>query len=76
MSLDESGRVVERRPDRVMTDGKRMVVVDFKFGAPRAEHHFQVAEYMRLLVSMGHDDVKGYIWYVYNNIIEEVKEKA
>ena len=76
LSLDESGRVVERRPDRVMTDGKRMVVVDFKFGAPRAEHHFQVAEYMRLLVSMGHDDVKGYIWYVYNNIIEEVKEKA
>lgn len=74
LSLDESGRVVERRPDRVMTDGKRMVVVDFKFGTHRAEYHHQVAEYMLLLASMGYADIKGYIWYVYNNIIEEVKE--
>ena len=68
----EDGAVVERRPDRVMTDGREWVVVDFKFGRPRDEYHGQVREYMQLLQSMGHDCVHGYLWYVYSNKIEEV----
>lgn len=71
--LDSSGNVVERRPDRVMTDGNQTIVVDFKFGRPREEYHQQVQEYVNLLQSMGHHHVKGYLWYVYNNKIEEVK---
>lgn len=66
------GQVVERRPDRVMTDGKEMIVVDFKFGKPKTEYHEQVREYMDLLHKMGHENIKGYLWYVYNNKIEEV----
>ena len=27
---------------------------------------------MQLLRAMGHKDVKGYLWYVYTNEIEEV----
>lgn len=72
LSLDDSGHVVERRPDRVMTDGRQMIVVDFKFGIPRKEHHLQVREYMDLLASMGYSNIKGYLWYVYKNTIEEV----
>ncbi|MBQ8712056.1 MAG: UvrD-helicase domain-containing protein [Prevotella sp.] len=68
----EQGSVVERRPDRVMTDGTQWVVVDFKFGRPREEYHRQVQEYMQLLQRMGHTDVKGFLWYVYSNKIEEV----
>ena len=68
----ENNEVKERRPDRVMTDGKEWIVVDFKFGAPKEEYHEQVREYMQLLASMGHTNVKGYLWYVYSNKIEEV----
>ena len=68
----EKGQVIERRPDRVMTDGKEWVVVDFKFGSPKDEYHDQVREYMQLLADMGHTNIKGYLWFVYSNRIEEV----
>lgn len=70
---DEHGEVCERRPDRVMSDGNRMIVVDFKFGHPRLEYQEQVREYMTLLKQMGHQQVEGYLWYVYSNQIEPVK---
>jgi len=70
---DTDGHVCERRPDRVMSDGQRLVVVDFKFGHPRPEYQEQVREYMTLLQQMGHHQVEGYIWYVYSNQIESVK---
>ena len=76
LTTDSEGNVVERRPDRVMGDGQRMVVVDFKFGHPRPEYHEQVREYMELLRQMGHSQVEGYLWYVYSNKIEEVKDEC
>ena len=68
----EDGEVHEHRPDRVMTDGNEWIVVDFKFGHPDPEYHTQVRQYMDLLSSMGHQNIKGYLWYVYSNKIEEV----
>ena len=68
------GQVVERRPDRVMTDGREWVVVDFKFGGEHPEYHDQVREYMHLLQQMGHTAVSGYLWYVYANRIVEVSQ--
>ena len=68
----EDGEVCEHRPDRVMTDGNEWIVVDFKFGHPDPEYHTQVRRYMDLLSSMGHQNIKGYLWYVYSNKIEEV----
>jgi ATP-dependent exoDNAse (exonuclease V) beta subunit len=70
----EDGQVKERRPDRVMTDGHEWIVVDFKFGAPKPQYHDQVREYMQLLASMGHHHITGYLWYVYSNRIEEIKQ--
>ena len=68
----EDGEVHEHRPDRVMTDGNEWIVVDFKFGHTDPEYHTQVRRYMDLLSSMGHQNIKGYLWYVYSNKIEEV----
>ena len=68
----ENGEVVERRPDRVMTDGKEWIIVDFKFGSPKPEYRNQVQEYKDLLAAMGHQNVRGYLWFVYSNKIEEV----
>ena len=72
LSMESNGRLTERRPDRVMTDGQQTIVVDFKFGKPKAEYPSQVHEYMELLTRMGHQQVSGYLWYVYNNKIERV----
>ena len=69
---DAKGRPVELRPDRVMSDGHRTIVVDFKFGAPRHEHHTQVSRYMEQLALMGHTAVEGYLWYVSRNKIMTV----
>jgi ATP-dependent exoDNAse (exonuclease V) beta subunit len=73
----EDGEVKERRPDRVMTDGKNWIVVDFKFGSPKPEYYDQVREYMELIQSLSalhapHATIKGYLWFVYSNKIEEV----
>jgi hypothetical protein len=73
LRLDEHGELVERRPDRVITNGTETHVIDFKFGRPHAEYHDQVSEYMQLLRSMGMPGVKGWLWYVYSNKIEEVR---
>ncbi len=70
----ETDVAYERRPDRVMTDGKETVVVDFKFGRPRNDYHDQVRTYMQLLGKMGHEHVRGYLWYVFSNEIVEVNE--
>ena len=78
----ENGEVQERRPDRVMTDGREWIVVDFKFGSPKPEYHDQVREYMNLIQKMApltshlspltSDNIRGYLWFVYSNRIEEV----
>lgn len=74
LSFDhDTGDVIRRRPDRVMTDGERMIVVDFKFGRPKDEYPAQVREYMNLLGSMGYTNISGYLWFVYTNKIVEVK---
>lgn len=67
LTKDASGSLVEYRPDRVMSDGGRTIVVDFKFGTPRKEYHEQVRNYMDLLSGMGNNNVSGYIWYVLRN---------
>ena len=69
---DTTGQMVERRPDRVMTDGHETIVVDFKFGRQRNNYLQQIRLYMQLLVQMGHANVRGYLWYVYTNDIVEV----
>lgn len=75
LDYDESTDTVkEHRPDRVMKDGDKVVIVDFKFGAYRPEYTDQVRRYIALTKGMGYEDVKGYLWFVYTNNIEEVKE--
>ena len=65
--------VVRHRPDRVITDGKQFVVIDFKFGKSNEKYYEQVRTYMKLLHDMGCQNISGYLWFVYSNKIEEVK---
>lgn len=68
----DTNEMEEHRPDRVMTDGKEFVVVDFKFGKEREEYKKQVQQYMEILIRMGHKKVSGYLWYVVKNNVVEV----
>ena len=71
--LVSSGEETTRRPDRVMITDDEAIVVDYKFGNENNEYKKQVKRYMELLGEMGYKNVKGYLWYVYKNKIEEVK---
>ena len=61
-----------KRPDRVMIDGNRAVVVDYKFGEHSQSHAAQVKQYISLLEQMGYSSVEGYVWYVREGEIIEV----
>lgn len=72
-----------RRPDRIIlpAEGKGWAeVVDYKFGEYEKDsdsdkkYHKQVENYMNLLKDMGYLDVKGYLWYVLEDKIVEVKQ--
>ncbi len=69
----EDGKAQTRRPDRVMVKEGEAVVLDYKFGKKHAEYHRQVKEYMQLMTSMGYRNAKGYLWYVFDNDVEEVR---
>lgn len=71
--IDAEGKVKQDRPDRVLIGENEIIVIDFKFGKPKPEYHDQVRGYMSQIKEMGHPNVKGYLWYVYPNKVEEVK---
>ncbi|MGL5979483.1 MAG: UvrD-helicase domain-containing protein [Phocaeicola sp.] len=70
----KEGKLQTRRPDRVMMKANEVVVIDLKFGKKHKSYNKQVAEYMSLLKQMGYGNVKGYLWYLFKNELEEVKE--
>lgn len=72
--LDETGRQISHRTDRVMVSPTEVIVVDFKFGHPNPDDYIpQVQNYMNLLRQMYPDHtISGYLWYVYRNRIEKI----
>lgn len=69
----ENGTLQTRRPDRVMMKDNKVVVVDFKFGKKNKVYNEQVKGYMSLLSQMGYRNITGYLWYVFENELEEIK---
>jgi ATP-dependent exoDNAse (exonuclease V) beta subunit len=62
------GSTHQLRPDRVMINGDRVVVVDYKFGEiEQTAYEEQVKKYIGCLQNMGFRNVKGYLWYVGKN---------
>ena len=54
----------ERRPDRVVTDGRRATVIDFKFGHEKEFYQWQLRRYARIYRQLGYELSGAYIWYV------------
>jgi ATP-dependent exoDNAse (exonuclease V) beta subunit len=60
-----SGNGILLRPDRVIVQDERVIVVDFKFGrVEKNAYKAQVRNYMQQLTEMGYEHVEGYVWYV------------
>lgn len=72
ITKNEKGEIITKRPDRVMLDDENTIVVDFKFGKQNIIYNTQIAEYMRLMKEMNYKNVSGFLWYVDNNVVEEV----
>ncbi len=62
------------RPDRVIVDKEEVTVVDFKFGEHRKEiYRKQVRNYMEQMQRITHKSIKGYVWYVMEDHIEQIE---
>lgn len=69
---EDAGIIKESRPDRVIYDGREMIVIDFKTGREKNEHRDQVRRYVRLLQDMGYNNVSGYLWYIHHDNVVKV----
>ncbi len=66
-----------RRPDRVVIDGNRVIVIDYKFGnIEKKSYSTQVSRYMNYLRQMGYEHVEGYIWYVSKSKLQPVDRSS
>ena len=61
------------RPDRVISNKEKTIIIDYKFGEQEEEkHHKQVKSYMEILGKMENKAIEGYLWYVDLGIVLQV----
>ena len=60
--IDTDGQVY--RPDRVVVDGKKALVIDYKFGVHHSKYERQMKRYADILRRMGYSEVTAVLWYV------------
>jgi hypothetical protein len=58
-----------RRPDRVIINDGKAVIIDFKFGEENVNYTDQVKQYRNLLSEIGYNEIEAYLWYVDKNKI-------
>lgn len=61
------------RPDRVVIDGNKAIVIDYKSGRSNASHQKQINKYAESLVKMGYSEIEKYIIYIEENKIEKIE---
>jgi ATP-dependent exoDNAse (exonuclease V) beta subunit (contains helicase and exonuclease domains) len=60
------------RPDRVIFDGNKATIIDYKFGDKESENYLkQVQQYMTLIAGMGYQ-TEGYVCYVSLGKVERI----
>jgi ATP-dependent helicase/nuclease subunit A len=62
----------QKRPDRVLIDGNKAVIIDFKTGVEKQTDKNQVIEYCSVLQKMGYDSVEAYLLYISRNKVVKV----
>ena len=79
--LDQQGHLANKRPDRVIVNGTRAIVIDYKTAqgvvtrkpdgtlAAPSENVAQIRRYTQLLAQLGYTDVEAYLWYILDEVI-------
>lgn len=63
------------RPDRVMIEGRKAIVLDYKFGhEQKKSYRDQLLGYRQVLNQMGYEDLVLFLWYYNLDELEEVEE--
>ncbi|MCD4747599.1 MAG: PD-(D/E)XK nuclease family protein, partial [Bacteroidales bacterium] len=57
------------RPDRVIFNGNKAIIIDYKTGKPENYHNRQLANYAALLEDMSYTEVKKYLLYIDDEIM-------
>lgn len=60
------------KPDRILTQGKKAIVIDYKKEKEGESHHDQVRRYMKAMKALGFEEVEGHLIYVEPVIVREV----
>ena len=68
--IDTDGSIY--RPDRVVRNGNKVLIVDYKFGDHYPKYERQLKRYTELWRRMGYDVVSASLWYVFTGEIVEV----
>ncbi len=61
----------EYRPDKVVIDNKKIILIDYKTGIQDPGHILQLNKYGSLLEKMGYEHIKKYILYLNIGLIKE-----
>lgn len=59
--IDQDGQ--QHIPDKILLRGNEVLIVDFKSGEEQDKHFKQVGNYIQLLREMGHENVRGELFY-------------
>lgn len=69
--ITDEGRI--KRPDRIMIDSDRIIIVDYKFGQnEKSEYISQTREYAGLLKKLGYKNIEIYLWFVLSGFLLKV----
>jgi ATP-dependent exoDNAse (exonuclease V) beta subunit len=61
------------RPDRIMLKQDSAVVIDYKSGKEKMKiYNYKMKKYCKGVKALGYSKVKGYIWYLRDDTLEEV----
>ena len=60
--IDTDGNVY--RPDRVIENDGRIMIIDYKFGTAEKFYRKQVSKYAALYSELGYKNVEAYLWYL------------
>jgi ATP-dependent exoDNAse (exonuclease V) beta subunit len=68
--IDTDGQIL--RPDRVVKDGGKVMIIDYKFGEHYPKYERQMTRYADVWRRMGYEDVSAWLWYVQTGEIMQV----
>ena len=68
--IDTDGQLL--RPDRVVIDDGKVVIIDYKFGEHHRSYERQLRKYSDIWHRLGYNDVSAYLWYVHTDEVVKV----